>query len=408
MGRGRGGRAEEPPWLERERLYETSKGESRYEVDTELDCQQRRAGHRFHYRRRPRSRTRPKHDRTDHSTHRTSALGWIALLPIASALCCFIMLASDSAIYPMTRNVVAESVNPLIIKPSFFTDGASRRGTSAIILEAAGSGDAPNATSLGRSSIGAGMHIVPRTSASTKIYTSSHRMQHHEQPTSRDSHQQLYPLATETPIIASSQLHTRLHPTLAHASLRPQRTCICPYIFTPSPPATHLSPPTAHQLQPAPPITCNRPPAHSDRADSSSLPASLRPAAPPACRPTCPGRLAWTRPLLCRAAQRLHASKPCHAGSHGTRQKYHLKENSNKKSAILRCNNAFEEPDGYACASASCMAPALPSRPSLRTSSRPSSRAPSRTSPGASAVHQHIASPLARAGLKTAINVIHA
>ena len=136
-------------------------------------------------------------------------------------------------------------------------------------------------------------------------------------------------------------------------------------------------------------------------------PASPRPAAPPACRPTCPGCQAWTRPLLCRAAQRLHASMPCHAGSHGTRQKY-LKKNSNKKSAILRYYNAFEEPDGYACASASCMTPALPSRPSLRTSSRPSSRAPSRTSPGASAVHQQIAPPLARAGLKTAINVIHA
>ena len=352
MGRGRGGRAEEPPWLERERLYETSKGESRYEVDTELDCRQRRAGHRFHYRRRPRSRTRPKHDRTDHSTHRTSALGWIALLPIASALCCFIMLASDSAIYPMTRNVVAESVNPLIIKPSLLTDGASRRGTSAIILEAAGSGDAPNATSLGRSSIGAGMHIVPRTSASTKIYTSSHRMQHQEQPTSRDSHQQLYPLATETPIIASSQLHTRLHPTLAHASLRPQRTCICPYIFTPSPPATHLSPPTAHQLQPAPPITYSRSLARPDRTDSSRLPAHLRPAIPPACRPNCPGRLARTRPLPGRSAQRLHAVKPCHPVSHGTLhtlQEYR-KEKSEKKRPIFRCNNVFQEPDGGTCA----------------------------------------------------------
>jgi hypothetical protein len=233
-------------------------------------------------------------------------------------------------------------------------DGALRRGTSAIILEAAGSGDAPNATSLGRSSIGAGMHVVPRTSASTQIYTPTHRMRHHKQPTSLDLHQQLFLLDAEPPITASSRPHVRLH-----------------------------------------------------RSASSSLPASLRPAAPPACRPTCPGRLARTRPLLCRAAQRLHASKPCHAGSHGTRQKY-FRKNSNKKTANLGCNNALEEPDGYACASASCMAPALPSRPSLRTSSRPSSRAPSRTSPGASAVHQQTASPLTRAGLKTALNVIHA
>ena len=178
--------------------------------------------------------------------------------------------------------------------------------------------------------------------------------------------------------------------------------------MTPSPSAVRPSLPMARQLHRAPPIANDRPPARPDRPVSNSLPASQRPAAPPACRPTCPGRLAWTRPLLCRAAQRLHASKPCHAGSHGTRQKYHLEENSNKKSPILRCNNAFEDPDGYACPSASCMAPALPSRPSLRTSSRPSSRAPSRAFPGASAVHQQIAPPLARAGLKTAINVIHA
>jgi hypothetical protein len=202
--------------------------------------------------------------------------------------------------------------------------------------------------------------------------------------------------------------YSRPWPTFAHANLQPQRTCFDSRIYTLSLLATRSSLPTARQLQPAPPITCNRSPARPHRTASSSLPASLRPAAPPACRPTCPGRLAWTRPLLCRAAQRLHASKPCQAGSHGTLQKYHLEENTNKTSPILRCNNAFEEPDGYACASASCMAPALPSRPSLRTSSRPSSRAPSRTSPGASAVHQQIAPPLARAGLKTAVNVIHA
>ena len=85
------------------------------------------------------------------------------------------------------------------------TDGALRRGTSAIILEAAGSGDAPNATSLGRSSLGAGMHVVPRTSASTQNYTSIHRMQRHKQPTSLDLHQQLCLLDAEPPIIVSSR-----------------------------------------------------------------------------------------------------------------------------------------------------------------------------------------------------------
>jgi len=236
-------------------------------------------------------------------------------------------------------------------------DGALRRGTSAIVLEATGSDAAPNAPSPGHLSIGAGWHIVYRASASTQTYTPTHRMRHHEQPTSLDLHQQLYLLDAEPPIIASSRPHVLLH-----------------------------------------------------RTASSSLPASLRPAAPPACRRTCPGRLAWTRPLLCSAAQRLHASKPCHAGSHGTRQKYHLEENSNKTSPILRCNNAFEEPGGYVRTPAPCMAPAL--FRSFGTSSGPSSRAPSRpssgTSSGASSVHQQIASPLARAGLKTAINVVHA
>jgi hypothetical protein len=253
----------------------------------------------------------------------------------------------------MTRITATESMYLLTTASSVSTDGALRHGTSAIVLEATGSDAAPNAPSPGRLSIGAGWYLVYRTSASTQTYTPTHRMRRHKQPTSLDLHQQLYLLDAEPPITASSRPHVRLH-----------------------------------------------------RTAPSSLPASLRPAAPPACRPTCPGRLAWTRPLLCRAAQRLHASKPCHAGSHGTRQKYHLEENTNKTSPILRCNNAFEEPDGYACASASCMAPAL--LRSFGTSSEPSPRASSRTPPGAPFVQQQIAPVTARAGLKTAIRHFHA
>ena len=133
--------------------------------------------------------------------------------------------------------------------------------------------------------------------------------------------------------------------TFAHASLRPQKTCICPYIFTPATPTTRLSLPTAHQLQPAPPITCNRSPARPIRTDSSSLPASLRPTGPLACRPDCLGRLAWTRPLLCRTAQRLHTGKLCHAISHSTLhtlQKWR-KENYEKKIPIHRSNSVFQE-----------------------------------------------------------------
>jgi hypothetical protein len=187
--------------------------------------------------------------------------------------------------------------------------------------------------------------------------------------------------------------------------LQLQWTCICPSIPALSPLATHLSLPTAHQLRPAPPITCDLTNTRPCRTDSSRLSARLRPASPPACRPNCPGRLAWTRQLLGRTAQRLHAGKPCHAGSHGTLQKYHLGRKSKKKSPNSRCNNAFGEPGGYVRTSAPHMAPAL--FRSFGTSSGPSSRAPSRTSSGASSAQQQIA-PLARAGLRTAIRGFHA
>ena len=129
----------------------------------------------------------------------------------------------------------------------------------------------------------------------------------------------------------------RLWPTFAHANLQPQRTCLDSCIYTPSLLVTRPSLPTAHQLQPAPPITCSRSLARPDRIDSSRLPAHLRPAIPPACRPNCPGRLARTRPLPGRSAQRLHAVKPCHPVSHGTLhtlQEYR-KEKSEKKKAYL-------------------------------------------------------------------------
>jgi hypothetical protein len=269
MGRGRGGEADEPPWEERERHCKISMGYSPCVFATEPDYQQRRAGSRFRYRRRRRSGTSSEQGWGDSGSWHVSTLEWIAFLATVLAFCYFNTPARGSATCLVTRITATESMYLLITASSVSADGALRCGTSAIILEATGSGDAPNATSLGRFSIGAGMHIVPRTSASTQIYTSTHRMRHHEQPTSLDLHQQLYLLDAALPIIASSRPHVRLH-----------------------------------------------------RTASSSLPASLRPAAPSACRPTCPGRLAWTRRLLGRTAQRLHASKPCHAGFHGTPQKY--------------------------------------------------------------------------------------
>ena len=145
----------------------------------------------------------------------------------------------------------------------------------------------------------------------------------------------------------------RQWPTSALASLQPQRTCICQRIFTPSPLATRLRLPTAPQLQPAPPITGDRPITRPACTDSSRLPASMRPASPPACRPNHPGRPAWTRRLLCRTAQRLHTGQPCHATSHSTLrtlQKYGKENYEKKPTRIPGCNNFFQEPGGGTCA----------------------------------------------------------
>jgi hypothetical protein len=193
--------------------------------------------------------------------------------------------------------------------------------------------------------------------------------------------------------------YSRQRPTSAHANLLPQQTCFDSCIYTPSLPATRSSLPTAFQLQSAPPITCNRSPARPDRTTSSRLPVRLRPAVPPACRPNYPGCLAWTRPLpgcsarrtpitssrphtrlhrtdsssfpasprpaaspacrpicpgrpagtrppLSRSAQRLRASKPCHPVPDGTPctfQKYDRKKNE-KKMPNNSCNNVLQEP----------------------------------------------------------------
>ena len=141
--------------------------------------------------------------------------------------------------------------------------------------------------------------------------------------------------------------YSRLWPASARASLQPQlqRTCICSRLPASSPLAMRPSLPAACQLQPAPPITGFRPITRPACTDSSRLPARLRPAAPSACRSNCPGCLAWTRPLLCRTAQRLHTGKLCHAISHSTLhtlQKWR-KENYEKKIPIHRSNSVFQE-----------------------------------------------------------------
>ncbi len=120
--------------------------------------------------------------------------------------------------------------------------------------------------------------------------------------------------------------YDRSRPASERSCLQLQQTC----------PDVHLHPlPMIYAyhrprlLGTAPPIASSRPHARPHRTDSSSFPASPRPDAPPASRPNCPGRPAWTRPPLSRSAQRLRASKPCHPVPDGTPctfQKYDRKK----------------------------------------------------------------------------------
>ena len=137
--------------------------------------------------------------------------------------------------------------------------------------------------------------------------------------------------------------YDRSRPASARSCLQLQQTC----------PDVHLQPlPMIYAyhrprlLGTAPPIASSRPHARPHRTDSSSAPASPRPAAPPTCRPDCPSRPAWTRPPLSRSAQRLRASKPCHSVPDGTPctfQKYDRKKNE-KKTPNNSCNNVLQEP----------------------------------------------------------------
>ena len=299
MGSGRGGRSEEK--LGREQAYgqEISLGNQRERFAEEPDSQQRRAGQRFHYRRRARWRKLLLH-------------GWEAFSSLYFRMACVLLflvmpptlsyvgtLANVSVAGLPSRFVLSESTCYVFISRSVSSDGAPHRGILAATPATTGAmcANANRFIHPWMASVQAGLR-VQWTSAFTKFFTLPRALRH--PPT--------------------------LPAICAHHSSRL--------------PAT------------APPIASNRPPAQPDRADPSSPPASMRPAAPPACRPNCLGRLAWTRQPLGRAAQRLHTGKPCHAVLHSTLhtlQEYG-KENYEKKTPIHRSNNVFQDPGGGTCA----------------------------------------------------------
>jgi len=352
MGSGRGGWGK---WqLENVQAYrqKISLGDQRARFAKEPDFQRRRAGQRFNYRRRARRRQLFTHD-------------WEELSPsyfLMASIFLFLVMLQVLPLVGTPANAFAAGVSLRIVLitrlcyifvSQYVSDGAPHHGIFAASPATSGA-MCVNAACFIHSwmaSVQVGLR-VQWTSAFTEFVT---------------------------------LLHVLHHP--------PTLSAIHAYCSSRLP-------------APAPPITGDRPITRPACTDSSRLPARLRPAASPACRSDCPGRLAWTRPLLGRTAQRLHAGTPCHAGSHvGTLQK-RVKKIARKKylRVFLGCNNFFQEPGGYVRTSAPLMAPAL------FRSFGTSSRAPSRTSPGASSAQLKIA-PLpaaVRAGCRTAIRGPHA
>ena len=145
--------------------------------------------------------------------------------------------------------------------------------------------------------------------------------------------------------------YTRLRPATVHASgqrqLQPRQTCIRPSPLAPSLVDTRPSLPAAYQLHSVPPIIRSLSPARLDHDVSNCLPERLRPAVPPARRPNCPDRLAWTKPSPGRSVQHPRTNS-CHVAPQGTPlstlQKYG-KEKGEKKTPNNRCNILFNHPE---------------------------------------------------------------
>ncbi len=294
-GSGRGGRSEETWGRDQEHGQEISLGNQSQRYAEDQDFQQRRAGQRFHYRRKARWR-KPFTCGWEDCGSSYLLLVWISLFLVTlPTLSYTAALANGFAIClpPWTASI--ESPCYVFTPSQVPSDSAPHCGVLAAAPATSGAMCA-NATSfihfrMAPDQVGLRVHW---TSALAKFFTLPYSIQ-----------------------------HLQTLPTI-HAHRRPRL------------------------LVTAPPITCSRSPARPDRTVSSRLPAHLRPAVPPACRPNCPGRPARTRPPLSRSAQRLHASKPCHSvpdGTPCTLQKYREK-NSEKKSPIHRSNNVLQEPGG--------------------------------------------------------------
>ena len=346
MGSGRGGGNEETWGRDQEHGQEISLGNQSQRYAEGPDFQQRRAGQRFHYRRKARWRKPFTGDWEDFGSSYL-LLAWISLflatLPILSYTTelanCFATCAPPwTAFITSPRLFFTPSQVPLVSALHCRILAAAPANFGAMCA---------NATNfihfrVASDQVGLRVHW---SRALAKFFTLPYSIQHLQTLPTIHAHRRSRLLVTAPPITCnrsparpdrttSSRLPVRLRPAVPPACRPNYPGCLAWTRPLPGCSARRT------------PITSSRPHTRRHRTDSSSFPASPRPAASPACRPICPGRPAGTRPPLSRSAQRLRASKPCHPVPDGTPctfQKYDRKKNE-KKTPNNSCNNVLQEP----------------------------------------------------------------
>ena len=177
MGSGRGGRSEEKRGREQAYGQEISLGNQRERFAEEPDSQQRRAGQRFHYRRRARRRKLFTH-------------GWEAFSSLYFLMACILLflvvpptlsyvgtLANVSVAGLPSRSVLSESTCYVFISRSVSSDGAPHRGIFAATPATSGAmcANANRFIHSWMASVQAGLR-VQWTSAFTKFFTLPHAL----------------------------------------------------------------------------------------------------------------------------------------------------------------------------------------------------------------------------------------
>ena len=352
MGSGRGGGNEETWGRDQERGQEISLGDQSQRYVEDHDFRQRRSGQRFHYRRKARWRKPFTGDWEDFGSSYL-LLAWISLflatLPILSYTTelanCFATCAPPwTAFITSPRLSFTPSQVPLVSALHCRILAAAPATFGAMCA---------NATNfihfrVASDQVGLRVHW---SRALAKFFTLPYSIQHLQTIPTIHAQRRSRLLVTAPPITCnrsparpdrttSSRLPVRLRPAVPPACRPNYPGCLAWTRPLPGCSARRT------------PITSSRPHTRLHRTDSSSFPASPRPAASPACRPICPGRPAGTRPPLSRSAQRLRASKPCHPVPDSTPctfRKYDRKKTKRKALFIEATTSSRNRAGAFVC-----------------------------------------------------------